>query len=387
MEGRIRGKRSDRLNHIATAIIAIAQGATTWREIAEDLGITMRATFNLLKDLEREKRILVERPVGIQNHNTKKVKYSLLDDLGSFSYYLMLLHGFPNDYIKKFMLTDYYNAAISKTCKIITDYKEGIKVSGYYLFKQPIGKKEVSLEDAKKAYGAFIHSFFDEILRSQGVKINHDEWKAQEKKGWTWLPDPLNVAIKLKFDFESAKKLLYEDHGEPPADVLKQLVPPNSEEDPLNRKALYNTKVRLLGTEKAKLFDKIQRDVAITNAAINDDIFYDVLYRVITTFPDSAVAVGKEISWMISRIMPAGYDEKNVGSLFRLNNYFIGDKWAHSGLLLFPLGSNLFYGIFGGASEGLLVSAMFSISNDNAIIPDQFLEKYVLGSINEKKEQ
>jgi hypothetical protein len=45
----------------------------------------------------------------------------------------------------------------------------------------------------------------------------------------------------------------------------------------------------------------MQRDVAVVNAATNDDIFYDVLFPVITTFPDSAVALAREVLWMIPK--------------------------------------------------------------------------------------
>ena len=82
MEEKVRKKRSDHERHKARAVMAIAIGKTTWREIAEEIGITMRSTFDLLKEMEKTGHVQVARPKGVQDRNTKPLKYGLYDDLG-----------------------------------------------------------------------------------------------------------------------------------------------------------------------------------------------------------------------------------------------------------------------------------------------------------------
>ena len=70
-----RKERKDHARNKALVLIAISKGINAWKEIAQEIGKTQRATFDILKELERDEIIEGEREKSFNPHNTKKVRY------------------------------------------------------------------------------------------------------------------------------------------------------------------------------------------------------------------------------------------------------------------------------------------------------------------------
>lgn len=403
MGAKIRGERADRVHHMAQAITAIAKGNSTWRQIASEVGITMRATFDLLRVLEKQEHIHADRPNGIQVHNTKTVKYRLLEDLGNFVYYIDLIGSDGNDMLKTFMLTDYFLKTARGICEIVSKHAEA-SLTGYFLYSS--AKKEVSNEDAQRA--ALILS--QAAVHYEKTRKILPEAKTALKDGWVFYEDPLVGGMPVYLHLSDLKKAIYGieneevGYGDEPDmvchpyrmveermevyDSLKGIFPdsyvrllfprgrPKLEEDPYKAK-LELTRELLPAAISFDTFDKVQRMVAIARAAVNDGVFLDVMFRVISSFPDSVLSMARRIKKMVEIAFPGGYDPTRESLLFE------NERYKSEGLHVsgFRRGPALFYIAEGSVSELLLLDALFAISNENAIVPDTFLEKYVIGDI------
>jgi hypothetical protein len=405
MDARKRGQRSDHKAHIAAAIIAMAKGKTAWRDISENIGISMRATFDLLRELSSAGRIKAIKPPGIQNHNTKKITYGLLDDIGSFVYYVNLVGSAGNDNLKEFMLTDYYLAGASKVSREVAKYA-GEEMLGYFLVLKDETRKDVKLYEAKEAAVALsrgVKRMYEEgVIDNDAVKMESHGWRLYlDKMGWglgceLHLDDLVKgiygsrkneeeegtarevMKYEITSEFKEAYNwLLSSNIGE---EVLNRILPggaPNSRVDPFI--AVYEeTKEEVPELAMKDMFDKIQRYVAILNVAFNDGIFFDVMYKVITTFPDAALIVAREIQEMISALMPYGYKESQLGLLFD-KKYHIEDGFTNR---IFKRGQKVFYIAEGDVSGQILLVGLNGISSENAVMPERFLEKFILEDLH-----
>lgn len=381
MEEKVRKKRSDHERHKARAVMAIAIGKTTWREIAEEIGITMRSTFDLLKEMEKTGHVQVARPKGVQDRNTKPLKYGLYDDLGNFVYYIGLIKSLQKDYpnydpIKNFMLTDYYIKAASGVCRIIAEHVEGTLVEFLLVNKD---EEMIYIHFKNKEEGQLVLDDFAsislEIFQQGSVKKIYNLRESLKAKGWEVV---FTYTDRWLLNIEMLKKALYERTTETKkGDVDSHS---GSIKDPIEFliKSMRNQRHNISKIVGDDEFSKVQRKIAIVKAAINDGLFYEVMYRVLTTFPDSVFLVAEDISALISRIMPSGYMNERVDSLFDAHNHN-----AKYQLYIYTMSRGL-YLVRGNTSTLMLLEALNEISSGNAVIPEQFLEKYVIEDLRPK---
>lgn len=402
------GQRSDRKLHTATAIIAMAKGKTAWRDISESVGISMRATFNLLKELEVAGLIQALRPHGIQNHNTKKITYKLCEDIGTFVAYVDMIGSVSNENLKEFMLTDYYITGASRLCEEIAKHS-GEKMLGYFLVLREKKRKNVELSEAQEAAIALSRGL-ESVLHNGAVGEIAAKYLNQ---GWDFYPDPMGLQLAYLLHYDDLINGIYdapdwEKDRNPVKDVNRYRITrenaeaydwlsknlPNPEEvvtrifpegtpetwsDPFAA-AYEGTKKEIPELTMKGTFDKIQRDIAIVNAALNDNIFFDVMYRAITVFPDAALNVARELHEMVLRLMPHGYVESQVDLLFDKKNHLEDGFTAR----IFRRGEKVFYIAEGGVSAQFLLAGLYNISSDNAIIPERFFEKFILEDLRPK---
>lgn len=269
----------------------------------------------------------------------------------------------------------------SSVCKMITGQAEG-HLHGFFLILRSNADIAVTEEELPNVLTEYYQDMMD---RMNGQK--NEKWKKLKQKGWLMVNDTLNdSADSEQLHIEMIKKEIYESReGKSTSISIKVAGEPDSIRTVIFSDLLNAQKVEFPETTVEDTFKRMQRAVAITAAAINDKVFFDALYRVITTFPDSVFAITADIATALS-YQPPNNDIKSVNdSFFKSENYYSIDKGS-AGARVLRSKRNVFYISFGGAAEHLLIQGIASISNDNAIIPDSFLERYALDGLRPKKE-
>lgn len=407
-------ERIDHRRNLASVLLAIAQGINTRGEIAREVGLTERAISNLLGELQESHHIKSDKPRSIQDHNTKKVNYSLLDDPWNFSYYVTLIYDTWKERIKDFMQTDFYISAASKTCETIS---KGPGMSdltgGFYIYKEtkngevttleeardfvlglifaPSGELErvnAALQEARSDLPKNMESIADLIKTSTVLLGLADKYAKMVKEGWKIMEDPLTSPGSPVFNIEMLRGLIYSRKDESVGETIDRLGSMKDVEIAHTVENLIRLKKTLPGAYENNFFDKAQRSVAISRAASNEGLFYEALFRLITTFPDSAYSLCKDISFMISSKRPVEPNYTSVDSFLESlsgGHTYAGSQYVSFETTIFWVGINQYYLSVGSIAHILLISALRALSNDNAIIPDLFLEEYVLGRMNKKR--
>ena len=402
------GQRSDHKLHMATAIVSIARGKTAWRDIAESVGISMRATFDLLKELEVSGHIRALRPKGIQNHNTKKITYKLCEDIWSLVTYVDMVGSVSDPKLKEFMLTDYYITGAMKLCREIAK-RSGEKMFGYFLILREGKRNKVELSEAQEAAVALSRGlnsmrcngtvddiavkylnqgwvfYFDPVGRSLSYPLHYDDLinGIYETPDWEKEGQRLKDVNRYRMMRESAEAYDWLSKHRPNSEEVMNIIFPNGTPetgpDPFAT-AYGETKKEVPELNMDGTFDKIQRDIAIVNAALNDNIFFEVMYKTITVFPDAALDVAREFREMVLSLMPHGYAESQMDLLFDKKNHVEYGFTAR----IFRRGGKVFYIAEGDVSAQFLLAALYNISSDNAIIPERFFEKFILEDLRPK---
>ena len=118
-----RKERKDHARNKALVLIAISKGINAWKEIAQEIGKTQRATFDILKELERDEIIEGEREKSFNPHNTKKVRYRFKEQgvigsiLSSFKIW-DLIWNVPEKR-EEFMRTERYSQIVDEISEIV----------------------------------------------------------------------------------------------------------------------------------------------------------------------------------------------------------------------------------------------------------------------------
>jgi hypothetical protein len=395
----VRKPRIDHKKNLAMVILSIAKGIDTVMEITTEIGLDKRTTFNLLKELEENGHIGSDRPQQIHNHPTKKLRYNLLDDPWNFSYYMILINENLKEKIEEFMLTKYYGNTASTVCRIVSEHVAPESLFfGLYVLRTTEKKGKNRKQDSELVLAMFTKF----LTNAKNPEILNNVFKDLEREGFELFLDPLNKDENSSIDIETIKRLIYGNmYGQNEAyfgnsvidmETMKRLHDENmTEQDKTYFKNLtskdleilrgiISVRLRYLGLENKDLFDKALRAGVITRAALSEHLFYDAFYKTITTFPDSAIVLCKSLLSMISRTMPEGYKEDNLDLLFGWSSY-AKDGGMTPAIQVVQLEKSLHYIIIGDIVQTLLVKTLIGINYHNAIMPEQFLEGYILDEI------
>lgn len=365
-----RGPRTDHQTHTAIAILSIARERNTWKEIAQEIGISMRATYKLLKELEDSGHITAFRPDNAKTHNTKPVTYNLLDDLGNFVYYARLIKGFYEEKFKEFMLTNYYIKTADNVCYLISSHAH---LECNALFLVYTGDKENP--DTKDAE----HGFF-ELLESMGNENADTESSIEPDKDlqmnlwpinneWSYYPEIISKWLDEDLTVNNYVKYSSQEWVDEPDNKWKYL------------ETVFGIQDRILpDVLDSKNYMKFQENTAILIAVVNDGVFYKALYRIMTTFPDSVFSIIGSIEAMILKSMPNGFQKDNVDMLFnRSDNEDIPDF-----IDIKKVSSKTFYVVMGDIASKLFLEGLNCADSGNAVMPDRFFEQYILKDLRTK---
>jgi hypothetical protein len=399
MEAKKRKERSDYQEHLAQAILSIAlktntsrydpdQQGSSWKEISDYIGISKRATYDLLRDMESRGVIRADRKKSVQDHNTMKVNFSLTDDLKSFAFYVDLFWKVSPDMLKKFMMTEYYRKASWKMSEIISSHAEiplvvvrlenpskyleyetvpienAIKIGTVLLSSllNPSGNSEL-LEEAEtlekelwliSSYNLNSHASLEDTAQNQfphpppmPKNMNHER---------SSFPLPTKVAVRLLFPMYSAGNARVEIR-EPNEQIRNIIIEPDED--------------IILFEEKENF---IPDCIDITRAAFNDEKLGFVIWKLLVSFPSSAATISSLLLEMIDDVMPSGYNPMNIDYIFDPT------KYSNPGVLanIFREKWSSFFIAGGDIPELLLFIGLLSMNPTNAIIPRRILSEYLL---------
>ncbi len=404
--------RADHKKNMAKTVIAIAQGKNTKTAIRAEVKVEERTVSKLIKELKDEGRIVDNRPSTIQPHDTRKSSYSLSKDLDDFLQVVDLIGKFQKEHIKEFMNTNYYLEMASKLCKLIASHSTG-NVSGCFLIYRSKGKKDISTEVAWEAVlKRLIH--YNEIKQDKNGEYPQKNFQT---KRWTINFDPLYELTKGEMDIKNLLGEVYETNNssQKTSSMGKRHVTHGNDLKPLIK--TYKDIIYAEEDLQKVMFHRVQRCRAIVEAAYNDHIGYDTLYKTLTTFPDSLYYVVSRFRDMIAKTFKNNFDESKIDLLFYPDLH--PSKWLfdlltpienasteeHVDLLfhaliddmtpeirkkftqlgLHKIGKKVFYISFASIAEQLFLGALMEMNIENAIIPDSFIESYLLKSITNKE--
>lgn len=161
-----RKERKDHAKNKALVLLAISKGIDTWREITQEVGITQRATFDILKELEKEKLIESKGENNINPHNTKKKRYqfseqgpvgSILTDIRVWN----LIYNNANEGVEKFMSSERYQRMAEDFAELVFCFQDTHIPFGYIAevnCKNGEDKREID-----EKVGKIVHSIHELI--------------------------------------------------------------------------------------------------------------------------------------------------------------------------------------------------------------------------------
>lgn len=161
-----RKERKDHAKNKALVLLAISKGIDTWREITQEVGITQRATFDILKEMEKEKLIESKGENNINPHNTKKKRYqfseqgpvgSILTDIRVWN----LIYNNANEGVEKFMSSERYQRMAEDFAELVFCFQDTHIPFGYIVevnCKNGEDKREID-----EKVGKIVHSIHELI--------------------------------------------------------------------------------------------------------------------------------------------------------------------------------------------------------------------------------